>query len=188
MAQGVILDVVKPSPDMRNITCVITALNEDKTIGDLVRDLKDRQIGRVIVVDDGSTDSTGFQAKEAGAEVITHRSPWGIGKSLLHAWGHALRGDRVEWIVQMDAGGSHMPIFLSAMVNYAATNSLDLVVGERFRNGVYVGGKLSRKLGSKMYAWACNFMQHGSLITLIGLLAIESFRAMDFLFYLSLAI
>lgn len=55
------------------ISVVIPALNEEKTIGNVVRQAKNRasgNIGEIIVVDGGSHDATAEKAAESGAKVI----------------------------------------------------------------------------------------------------------------------
>jgi len=54
-----------------NVTAVIPAYNEEETIADVVKCVKRiDKIQKVIVVSDGSTDSTAEIARECGAEVI----------------------------------------------------------------------------------------------------------------------
>ncbi|HOM43798.1 MAG TPA: glycosyltransferase family 2 protein [Bacillota bacterium] len=54
-----------------NVTAVIPAYNEEQTIADVVMCVKSiGKIQKVIVVSDGSTDSTAEIARECGAEVI----------------------------------------------------------------------------------------------------------------------
>ena len=53
------------------ITVVIPALNEERTVGDVVRGAL-RHADEVIVVDDGSIDNTALEAFRAGARAIMH--------------------------------------------------------------------------------------------------------------------
>ncbi len=54
-----------------NITAIVPAYNEEKTIAEVIRALqKTREVSRIIVVSDGSTDRTGEIAESEGAEVI----------------------------------------------------------------------------------------------------------------------
>ncbi len=55
---------------MTYIAVVIPALNEAEAIGDVVRTVAQQNVHRVIVVDNGSTDSTADAARAAGAEVV----------------------------------------------------------------------------------------------------------------------
>lgn len=133
---------------------VITALNEAGTIGELVYQLK-RQGLSVCVVDDGSTDDTGQIANLCGAHVIKHKTPQGIGKSLVEAWRYAiLQG--WQYTLQIDAGGSHDPKDFQYVSHYA-----DVLIGTRFTVDLdYQGGTWWRKAGSKAVAWFCNFVTH----------------------------
>ena len=58
------------------ITVIIPTLNEEEAIGGVVREIPRHLINEVIVVDNGSTDSTATRAQEAGAKVVgsPHRS------------------------------------------------------------------------------------------------------------------
>src|SRR5690348_9139729 len=86
---------------------IIPCLNEAATIGSLVRAVR-QSIPTVIVVDDGSTDSTASLAEEAGAEVIRQTQTSGKGAALNAGWRRALeRG--FQWALTMDGDGQHSP-------------------------------------------------------------------------------
>jgi len=62
---------------------VIPARNEESTVGGVVRAaLAARGVGRVVVVDDGSTDGTAAAALAAGASVVSARSVGDKGRAL----------------------------------------------------------------------------------------------------------
>ena len=52
------------------IAVVIPALNEEESIGQVLREIPLNIISKVLVVDNGSTDNTGVIAKENGAFVV----------------------------------------------------------------------------------------------------------------------
>lgn len=72
------------------IAAIIPALNEGKTIGGVVRALKASPLmSEVIVISDGSTDSTVQEAKSAGADTV-HVLPkrGGKGAAMAHGLAH----------------------------------------------------------------------------------------------------
>jgi glycosyltransferase involved in cell wall biosynthesis len=62
---------------------LIPAFNEAKTVGSVVRVAMDSGIGPVLVIDDGSTDETAEQAKQAGAVVLSLTQNGGKGKAVV---------------------------------------------------------------------------------------------------------
>jgi dolichol-phosphate mannosyltransferase len=132
------------------VTAVIPALNEAETIGALVEDLK-RRVDFVVVVDDGSTDETGYIAKSAGAMVIRHDTPQNIGPSIMEGLKAAMSDGCIRRFVAIDAGGSHNPADLPGLLRVDA----DIVIGSRFcPGGVYVGNP-RRKIASRLAALMC---------------------------------
>ena len=60
------------------ILAAIPAYNEEIAIGSVILRTK-KYVDKVIVIDDGSTDSTSIVAKMAGADVIQHDKNLGKG-------------------------------------------------------------------------------------------------------------
>ena len=54
-----------------HIAVIIPTLDEEDSIGSVVRAIPSNLVGRIIVADGGSSDATAARATEAGAEVIT---------------------------------------------------------------------------------------------------------------------
>ncbi len=111
---------------------LIPAFNEERTIGKLVRSLLPLVDG-VVVVDDGSTDTTSQGAKEAGAEVLLHKNNLGKGAALRTGF-HHLMGKDCDAIITMDADRQHdwkeIPLFLEE----AKKGEADIIVGSRMGN------------------------------------------------------
>jgi molybdopterin-guanine dinucleotide biosynthesis protein A len=69
----------------RNLTVVLTAYNDEESIGEAVKDfLKHTLVRRVIVVDNNSRDRTSEVARQSGAEVVLETKP-GYGKCVHRA-------------------------------------------------------------------------------------------------------
>lgn len=71
------------------VAAVIPALNEEKTIGNVVDALKKSTIcDEIIVVSDGSTDRTTLYARNAGAKVIVHETAQGKAQAMASGVAH----------------------------------------------------------------------------------------------------
>lgn len=73
-----------------SVTAIVSAYNEEPTIGAVVKTLVDSGLFRdVIVISDGSTDRTWQVAKDAGASLV-HQFPWkhGKGAAMQHGVAH----------------------------------------------------------------------------------------------------
>jgi len=115
---------------MGNVTAVIATYREEYTIKALVRALKYQGM-RVIVVDD-SDDATPVLAKQGGADsVIIRKGERGIASAYNKGFVKALAEPGVEWIVQIDAGGTHDPRDLPNMLTHGRLGA-GLVIGSRF--------------------------------------------------------
>jgi len=109
---------------------LIPVLNEESSVAETVEDAL-HHVDRVVVVDDGCTDSTASVAEGAGAEVLCLGQ--NTGKANAVREGLKLTAG-YENVVLMDGDGQHLPseipLFLEGLKSY------DLVVGSRFLKGV----------------------------------------------------
>lgn len=138
---------------------VVTTLNEQQSIGFLVRQLREMGL-RVVVVDDASDDDTVYNAQHAGAHVIAHVLRTGIGPSLVEGWRYAME-EQAAHVVQLDAGGSHLPGHIPHMIH--RLRWADIVIGSRFIQGAMYSGNVRRAVMSRIAAAACNVKQFHSL-------------------------
>jgi glycosyltransferase involved in cell wall biosynthesis len=118
--------------NMPRISVIIPALNEGLVIGNVVKQIhaavsKLDENHEIIVIDDGSTDDTAQQAREAGAVVIQH--PYNIGNGASVKSG--IRRARGQILVTIDGDGQHDPNDIAKLVE--RIGSYDMVVGSRNR-------------------------------------------------------
>jgi len=114
-----------------SIAVVLPAYNESRTIGVIVRKLRQRSL-HVIVVDDGSDDQTSSLAEAAGAHVIRLNRNGGLGQASRVGLGEALRlGFQI--VATMDADGQHLTEELEPLVRSVAEGS-DAAFGCRAHN------------------------------------------------------
>jgi len=108
------------------ITAVIPAYNAEKTIGNIVKRTK-KYVNEVIVVDDGSRDSSALIAKKEGAKVVIH--PRNLGKAAAIVTGlKQAKGI----IVTLDADLQHLPEEIPKLVEPVQEGTADLCLGSRF--------------------------------------------------------
>ena len=112
------------------IFIVIPAYNEEKYIAHVVR--KAKMHGKVIVVDDGSSDNSVGEAKKAGALVIKHAVNSGLGSSLRTGISEALKMSKndKDIIITLDADGQHNPDDIPKFVE-KLNQGYDFVIGQR---------------------------------------------------------
>ncbi len=111
---------------MPKIFIVIPAHNEERHIGEVVK--KAISFGRVIVVNDGSKDSTAEKAKEQGAEVITHIINLGKGAALKTGCDYAMKQGASQ-LIALDADSQHDPEEIPKFL--AALKEADMAFGYR---------------------------------------------------------
>jgi len=114
--------------DMKSVAAAIPAFNAAPFVGDVVRRTLE-QIDEVVVVDDGSADATASQAREAGAQVLTHEVNCGKGAALRTAFEHLVERD-FDAVLTLDADGQHLPEEIPRL-EQAWRKGADLVLGTR---------------------------------------------------------
>lgn len=122
--------MLSPTLMQRNAVVVIPAYNEERFIGSVV--LKTRQIvNTVIVVDDGSRDSTAAIAAAAGAVVVKHEGNKGKGVALNTGFLKA-KEYTPEVVITLDGDWQHMPEEMALVAAPILEGGADIVVGSRY--------------------------------------------------------
>jgi glycosyltransferase involved in cell wall biosynthesis len=89
----------------------------------------------IIVVDDGSTDSTGRIAREFGARVIQHGVNRGKGAALRSGFEYVLQRPQWNSVITLDADLQHDPDEIPKFVARSKQGNVDIIVGNRRRAG-----------------------------------------------------
>lgn len=135
---------------------IMPAWNESEAIGNTVQEVFDYGPPcDVLVVDDGSRDSTAKVARKAGATVIQLPFNMGVGGAMRTGFKYAkIHG--YERVIQVDADGQHDPRDIQAVLDGLA--HADIAIGARFANkGDYVV-KGPRKWAMNVLAWTISRM------------------------------
>ncbi len=113
----------------------IFALNEDKTIADVIyavpRDIPGIDRVRIMVIDDGSTDRTAELAEEAGAEVCRHGYNRGLGAAFASALKTSLAGD-ADIMLTVDGDGQFDVGQIPDLIAPILDGHADMVTCSRF--------------------------------------------------------
>ena len=133
---------------------VIPSYNESKRIDKVLTGLKDFSVS-IIVVDDGSRDSTFEQAKKHHVLVLRHRVNLGKGAAIKTGCEAAILMG-ADAIVLMDSDGQHKAEDLPKFLEKIQSGKFDVVFGSRHMNlGIplvrYIGNKFASVLISVLY-------------------------------------
>ena len=119
------------SRDDFRILAAIPAYCEEKSIGAVVRSIRDLFPYDILVIDDGSPDCTAEAAREAGAIVLELPCNLGIGGAVQASFMYALeRG--YDAIVRLDGDGQHDPAYIPRLLAPLMDGTADAVIGSRF--------------------------------------------------------
>ncbi len=156
----------------RRLVVVIPALNEEKTVGQVVAGVPREITGVadvvILVIDDGSTDETAIRAREQGAEVIHHHTPRGVGSAFQTGLAYAIeRG--ADIVLNIDGDGQFDPADIPKLIEPIVTGRADFATASRFKDPALVpvmpglkkwGNRMMSRLisgltGQKFYDVSC---------------------------------
>ena len=117
--------------EIGNVWAVVPAFNESRNLPSIVKKIK-KYVQNVVVVDDGSDDTTYDAASGTGAAVLRHMINLGKGAALKTGCDYAVENG-AQFMVVLDADAQHdpdeIPSFLEKLKEY------DIVFGYRKLSG-----------------------------------------------------
>ncbi len=129
----------------------------------------------IIVINDGSTDSTADVCHTHGVNVVTHPVSMGNGAAIKSGLRHAT-GDI---IVTMDADGQHRPEDIAPMLKRLESSGFDMVVGARGRASQ---ASKARLLGNSCYNFLASHMTGKPILDLTsGFRVVRADKAKQFI-------
>ncbi|MBM3253146.1 MAG: glycosyltransferase family 2 protein [Candidatus Omnitrophica bacterium] len=112
------------------VLCVLLpAFNEEIRIGGLIEKIM-LFVPNVVVVDDGSLDSTAESATNKKAYVIKHPKRFGKGSALRSGFEYVLEKN-FDAVITMDSDGQHDPYEIQKFIKCAKCSSSDIIIGNR---------------------------------------------------------
>lgn len=162
----------------RNISVILPAKNEAPVVGRVIAAIRARlPEAEVIVVNDGSTDGTAEEARQAGALVISHPYSMGNGAAIKSG----ARAAHGEVLVFMDADGQHDPADIPRLLA-RLDEGYDMVVGARDGGSQ---ASVGRGVANGFYNRLASYMTGHRIDDLTsGLRAARAHRFREFLYLL----
>ena len=129
----------------------IPAWNEEGSISAVIADVREHlPEADVLVIDDGSTDSTVALARKAGARVAS--LPFNEGVGAAHQTGYML-ALRANYAIcgHLDGDGQHPARELARLVAAVEAGEADLIVGSRFGAESSYQASFFRRVGQRLF-------------------------------------
>jgi hypothetical protein len=143
--------------DWRGVLICIPAYEEADSLPAVLAEIPNEVAGlrtHVLVIDDGSRDTTAVVARSLGAHVVSHPVNSGQGAALQTGYLIAERLG-VDVVVTLDADGQHDPTQMSRLVEPIVRDEADFVVGSR-RMGEGESDSRARDAGITLYTRLIN--------------------------------
>jgi glycosyltransferase involved in cell wall biosynthesis len=112
------------------VLIAIPTYNEEKYVLRVLKRVR-QFADQILVIDDGSTDSTPCLLPREPVEVIRHATNRGYGRSLQDAFRWACV-DRFDWVITMDCDEQHEPEAIPAFMEQIRTDAFDVISGSRY--------------------------------------------------------
>ncbi len=136
----------------QKILVIIPALNEEGSVGKVVKEVKEHlpQVD-ILVVNDGSSDLTSKKAKEAGAVVLDLPFNLGIGGAMQAGYKYAFEKG-YEIAIQVDGDGQHDPKEIPKLLQALEEKEVDMVIGSRFIGDSEFKSSMMRRVGISIFS------------------------------------
>ncbi len=126
------IELIEEDPEVEQcrVVVIIPAINEEKSIGLVIRDIPGEVVEEIVVVDNGSEDNTIQVASSHGATVL-HEESKGYGYACLKGIDYLVdRGVKPDIVVFLDGDYSDYPGEITKVVA-PLMDGADLVIGSR---------------------------------------------------------
>jgi len=148
---------------VEKILVVIPAYNEEASLGSVVEEVK-KYLPKadILVVNDGSSDSTSSEARIKGALVLDLPYNLGIGGAVqtgcLYAYQHGYK-----FVVRLDGDGQHHPQEIPKILKPLLEGEADIVIGSRYLSKEGYKSTFLRRMGIRFFSLAIWLITGGTI-------------------------
>lgn len=148
----------------KDLLIIMPAYNEEECIGKFLDQLEKPEIANiadVLVIDDGSVDSTNSIVKQRGHTLVRHVYNMGYGAALMTGYKYAIRRN-YKYVIQIDSDGQHDSCNILSIYNKLHEKdengkTPDIVLGSRFLEG---GKSFKISASKKIAIWGFRKLIH----------------------------
>jgi len=134
------------------ILVIIPAYNEADTVGRVIEGTQRKlPFADILVVNDGSSDSTSAISKQKGARVLDLSYNLGIGAAMQAGYKFAYTMG-YDIAVQCDADGQHHPAAIKKLIDTLIDDGVDMVLGSRYLRKKRYRSFVFRRLGVLIFS------------------------------------
>ena len=120
--------------DGKKVVVVMPAYNAGRTLRMTYEELPKDTVSTVILVDDGSTDTTLDVARQLGLEIFVHDRNYGYGANQKTCYTEALRAG-ADIVVMVHPDYQYDPTLLPQIIAPIVDGEADVVLGSRLKSG-----------------------------------------------------
>jgi len=132
---------------------IIPVYNEENRIKTVLEKFGEAKIDEVLVVNDGSADTTSTVLKDFDVRVINHHEKQGVGSCIRDGIDYA-RKNGFDLVVVMAGNGKDDPREIPILLKPIIEEDYDYIQGSRYLEGGQAGNlPLARKLGIKAFTF-----------------------------------
>ncbi len=131
------------------VCIIIPTYNESAAIVSIIQKIRLQNM-QVVIIDDGSTDSTAQISQDYGAIVLRNSKNQGKGFSLIRGLKYTL-DKNFDAAITMDGDGQHCPEDIPHFIQKAQTSEAGIIIGNRIRNPRRM--PIIRILTNKFMSW-----------------------------------
>lgn len=144
----------------QKVLIIIPAYNEAEGIRRVIADVRHHiPYADILVVNDGSSDSTGDEAAKEGVLVVNLSCNLGIGGAVQTGYKYAQRHG-YHYAAQLDGDGQHNPRDFNRLLEELQQSRTDMVVGSRFVEKQGFQSTFARRIGIDLLSGLLTLLLH----------------------------